>query len=67
MSETQHFREAERLLKKANAVDRDDARTVVAMAQVHPTLALAAATAEAGGLTKGTSLGPTVWAKAVAS
>lgn len=40
-----HYAAAERLLKMSDGVDADFAQLVVAQAQVHATLALAAATA----------------------
>ncbi|MBM4590190.1 hypothetical protein GS507_18580 [Rhodococcus hoagii] len=47
MTGPEHFAEAERLVRKSNEVAMDDgwAALVAAQAQVHATLALAAATA----------------------
>ena len=68
MTGPQHYREAQRLLKQSNELDVTDAPVVVAAAQVHATLALAAATAETGGLVKVGELNvPTPWAQAVQS
>jgi hypothetical protein len=50
MTGPEHYRAAERLRERATAADLspDEERNILAAAQVHATLALAAATATAG-------------------
>jgi hypothetical protein len=81
MTGPEHYREAERLIDRADewldaddewmaslpASERVERRTAdLATAQVHANLALAAAVAESGGLVRTGVLGvPTSWARAV--
>ena len=66
----EHYLEAEQILAEAKDADSDadraDIELYLRFAEVHATLALAAATADAGGLVKNEQLtGLTPWAKAV--
>lgn len=44
MNGTEHYKRAERLVERSDAVGPEHATTLLAQAQVHATLALAAAT-----------------------
>lgn len=69
MSGPEHYKRAQEMLREAEEIQSDSgpgcgSEEVIAAAQVHATLALAAATAEAGGLVKAESLsGLSPWAQ----
>jgi hypothetical protein len=66
MTGPEHYREAERIVGLASGKDIEVARSILAEARVHATLALAAATAEAGRLSQNaTGLSPTPWRTAL--
>jgi hypothetical protein len=72
MTGSEHYREAERAIAHARELQSDNgpgcgSEEVLAEAQVHATLALAAATAEAGGLACKTSGGQSPWHAALNS
>jgi hypothetical protein len=66
MTGPEHYTQAEELLGFTENVERgtQTETSLLAEAQVHATLALAAAVAASGGLVTDGTMGPTAWARA---